>query len=219
MKPVIDVFRTGNMSKGRLEAFSDGVIGVIITILVLEIHLPNTHLTESELIPALIDLMPKIISYVVSFVFVAVWWVAHHQLFHIIDRTDRGLLWLNSLFLLFLSFLPFPTAMIGEYPHSKISAIIYGLTGIFTGLSFVGMRWYACFKASLVSPTISKEILASAIKKGMLSPTLYFLGVLSSFVSVYISLAIYVLIPCYFFVPGILEKHNPSPNKENSNES
>ena len=197
----------GNMSKARLEAFSDGVIAVIITVLVLEIHLPSNHINSNELFSVLVSLLPKIISYLMSFVTITVWWVSHHQLLHIIERSDRGLLWFNSIFLLFLSFIPFPTSVIGEYPESFLSILLYGVTGILTSLSFILMKWYVIFKAKLINKNIPEELLKKSFNKGFLSPLLYGSAVLIGFFYPIISFIIFIFIPCYYFIPGLLEKH------------
>jgi uncharacterized membrane protein len=209
VKSLREAFRTGNMPKGRLEAFSDGIIGVIITILVLEVRLPEGT-SEGALPGALFLLLPKVASYVVSFAVVAVWWVAHHQLFQSIQRTDRGLLWLNSLFLLFLSFIPFPTALIGTYPRSQAAILVYALSSFLTGLCFVILRWYVSFRARLVSPEIPVPVLRSALRRGFLSPALYLLAAVSSFVSKEMSLLLFVIVPCIYFLPGLFDRHAPA---------
>jgi len=97
------------MPTSRIEAFSDGVFAIIITLLVLEIHVPQVQDKDisAALEHSLLAMTPKFLSYVLSFVIVCIWWVAHHHLFHVLKRSDRGLLWLNSLFLLWLAFIPF----------------------------------------------------------------------------------------------------------------
>ncbi|MGY3802635.1 TMEM175 family protein [Pigmentibacter ruber] len=202
-----NAIQVGNMSKARLEAFSDGVIAVIITVLVLEIHLPNNHVNPNDLTPVLLSLIPKGISYLISFITITVWWVSHHQLLHIIEKTDRGLLWLNSLFLLFLSFIPFPTSLIGEYPQEFSSILIYAATGVFTSISFTIMKWYCLFKSKLVYQTIPEEILLKSFKKGFISPLLYFSSIIIGYFYPIISFIIFAFIPCYYFIPGLLEKH------------
>jgi len=110
------LFRVGEMSTGRIEAFSDGVFAIVITLLVLEIHVPqvSTPAISAVLTKALIAMWPKFLAYMLSFAIVCIWWVAHHHLFACIARSDRGLLWFNSLYLLWLAFIPFPTALMGR---------------------------------------------------------------------------------------------------------
>jgi Endosomal/lysosomal potassium channel TMEM175 len=100
----------------RVEAFSDGVLAIVITLLVLEIKTPRLHSTENvgQAWLALVDLVPKFASFFLSFFFIAVFWVNHHRLFALIRKVDWGILWLNNLLLLLLCFVPFPTAFIGD---------------------------------------------------------------------------------------------------------
>ena len=109
------LFLIGEAEKDRVEAFSDGVLAIVITLLVLELKVPE-HVTggDPELWRALAERVPAILAWVVSFVYVLVFWVAHHYLFEQLANVDRGLLWLNGLFLLAISFTPFPTSLAGE---------------------------------------------------------------------------------------------------------
>jgi uncharacterized membrane protein len=109
------------MPTARIEAFSDGVFAIIFTLLVLEIHVPQVQDkgNSASLELSLLAMTPKFLSYILSFLLVCIWWVAHNHLFHILKRSDRGLLWLNSLFLLRLAFIPFPTALMGDFPRER----------------------------------------------------------------------------------------------------
>src|ERR1700676_3442872 len=113
------------MPTSRIKALSDGVFAIIITLLVLEIHVPEVQdkNISAALEHSLLAMTPKFLSYILSFVLVCIWWVAHHHLFHILKRSDRGLLWLNSLFLLWLAFIPFPTALMGDFPGERIAVL------------------------------------------------------------------------------------------------
>ncbi len=128
------------MTKTRLEAFSDGVFAIVITLLILNIHIPEVdyaHLKE-----ALIAIIPNLVSYVMSFIIIGVYWVAHHRNFMLISKVDSIFLWLNILLLLFVSFIPFPTYLIGQYPFRKIPLIIYGFNLIAAnGTGFIMMLY------------------------------------------------------------------------------
>jgi uncharacterized membrane protein len=121
------------LSTNRLEAFSDGVFAVAITLLVLNLQVPQIAVV-SELVPKLGALWPKLLSYALSFVIVGIYWVAHHNTFHYIKRSDRNLLWLNILLMMRIVFIPFPTALLGQYPEQQVSVIIYAGTLVITGL-------------------------------------------------------------------------------------
>ena len=105
------LFRSGEADTDRIEAFSDGVLAIVITLLVLEITPPSVQGGDAELWRALARMLPVIAAWVVSFLFVLVFWVSHHYLFASLAKVDRGVLWLNGLFLLFISFTPFPTSL------------------------------------------------------------------------------------------------------------
>jgi len=108
--------RAGGISTSRLETFSDGVFAIVITLLVLEIHVPliaHAHV-DVELLPSLLAMWPKYLSFATSFVIVGIFWIAHHQLFNLIHRVDRGFLWVNLVFLMCVSFVPFPTAVLAQ---------------------------------------------------------------------------------------------------------
>src|SRR5439155_2076471 len=104
------------------------------TLLVLELRVPDAH-SSTQLLQGLKDLTPKFASFVLSFVYITIYWINHQQLLHLIKKTTRGLFWLNSLFLMCLTFIPFPTALIGSYPNESASVIFYGLAMMATAIS------------------------------------------------------------------------------------
>ena len=108
----------------RIEALSDGMFAIIMTLLVIEIKPPEVHdaaQVAEALRHSLVALLPKIVAYAISFLTLAIFWVSHHQHFHALQHADRGVLWLNNLLLLFLAFVPFPTAVLGEYPTQPLA--------------------------------------------------------------------------------------------------
>jgi TMEM175 potassium channel family protein len=114
------------MEKSRLEAFSDGVFAIVITLLILDIRFPDVPYTEFS--RTLTSVLPRILAYVMSFIIIGLYWVTHHNSMHAMKRTDRGFLWLNILLLLCVSFIPFPTSLLGRYPFQAGPIIIYGVT-------------------------------------------------------------------------------------------
>lgn len=128
------------MTKNRLEAFSDGVFAIVITLLVLEIRIPEVD--YSQLKHALYELIPRVLAYVMSFVIIGIYWVGHHQSFQLISKIDGTFLWLNVLLLLCISFLPFPTILMGRYPLQGIPIVIYGLNLIATNATSFVMLLY-----------------------------------------------------------------------------
>jgi uncharacterized membrane protein len=115
------------LSNERIIALSDGVFAIFITLLVLKVRVPDipAALVAAELPHALVDLLPKFMSHVISFAVLGIYWVGHHTMFMYIKRHDRVLLWLNILFLLFVSSMPFPTGLLGQYGDQQIALVIY----------------------------------------------------------------------------------------------
>jgi uncharacterized membrane protein len=126
------VFRTEEAETSRVEAFSDGVLAIVITLLVLEIKVPQNLKSDDDLWRAIGGLAPSVGAWATSFLFVLVFWVAHHTLFTQLRKVDRGLLWLNGLFLFGISFSPFPTALAGAYPAATPAVFLLSLVLAFT---------------------------------------------------------------------------------------
>jgi uncharacterized membrane protein len=203
------IFRVGEMPTSRIEAFSDGVFAIIITLLVLEIHVPQVQDKDisAELEHSLLAMTPKFLSYILSFVIVCIWWVAHHHLFHVLKRSDRGLLWFNSLFLLWLAFIPFPTALMGDFPGARLAVMCYGAITTLAGVSFCLMRYYAFYVAELVDEKIDRRLLKLAMIRSAINPILHAIAVLLALVDTRLSIALYIILPLMFFVPSKLERY------------
>src|SRR5512137_1005392 len=141
-----------DVGRGRVEALSDGVFAIVVTLLVLEIKVPHVEAHESiaELAGALGDLAPKFVSWVISFLTVCVIWLNHHRLFNLMRRMDNGLFWWNANLLLWTSFIPFPTALMGDYPTNRLAVSFYGWIMLLMAFSFVLMRWHMLRNAALV---------------------------------------------------------------------
>jgi uncharacterized membrane protein len=200
------------MPTSRIEAFSDGVFAIIITLLVLEIHVPQVQGQDisGALEHSLLAMAPKFLSYILSFVIVCIWWVAHHHLFHILKRSDRGLLWLNSLFLLWLAFIPFPTALMGDFPGTRLAVMGYGTVTTLAGVSFCLLRYYAFYGGKLVDERIDRELLKLAMLRSIMNPVLHAIAVLLALVDTRLSITLYIFLPLMFFVPSKLERHTYS---------
>lgn len=193
-------------STTRIEAFSDGVIAIIITIMVFEIKVPIGPIGDSsrEIINALMPITPKLLIYGLSFLVVAIFWVNHHTFFHSLARTDRALLWHNNHLLFWLSLVPFPTAFIGDHPYASISSMLYGGVLFMAAVAFDLMVYHAS-KADLHHESYRKRFARRVRIKSYFGPALYLLAILMALVSVKISLALYVIIPLLYFLPEKLE--------------
>src|SRR3954468_13157089 len=146
------------MTLGRIEAFSDGVFAIAITLLVLEIHVPEDP--EQGLGQALLDQWPAYASYVVSFFVIGIIWVNHHAVFDYLERADRPLLFLNLLLLMFVGLLPWPTNLLATYMEGggadeRIAAVVYSGTMTAMGLTFGALWFYASRRGRLLGDTLS----------------------------------------------------------------
>ena len=181
------------MTKGRLEAFSDGVIAILITILVLELKIPHGATWH-----ALEPLVPIFLMYVLSFLVVGIYWVNHHHLLHTVERVTGGILWANLHLLFWLSMIPFTTGWMGENHSAPLPTAIYGVVLV-----------CAAFAYNILSVTIIRahgrdSRLARAVggdRKGKLSVLLYVLSVPAAFVNVWISDALWIAVIFIWFVP------------------
>ena len=196
------------MPTSRIESFSDNVFAFSVTLLVLAIQVPAVQGDNigAALSAGLAAMAPKFLVYVFSFFLVCLWWMAHHHLFHIIKRSDRGLVWLNSLFLLWMTFLPFPTALMGSYPHERIAVIFYGIVSMLASISFCLMRYYAFYVAKLIDDTLDPKLLRAAMVRSFINPVIHIVAIALALVDTRITVGMYVLLMGLFFIPSRLEQ-------------
>jgi uncharacterized membrane protein len=181
------------MEKNRLEAFSDGVIAIIITIMVLELKVPHT--TE---LAALKELLPVFLSYVLSFIYVGIYWNNHHHLLHTVKRVNGGILWANLHLLFWLSLFPFTTGWVSENHLAALPVAVYGLVLLMAALA------YWILQRALIVRAGRASLLARAVGgdwKGKLSPALYFAAIPLAFVNPWIASGIYILVALLWLVP------------------
>lgn len=146
------------LSLGRIMAFSDGVFAVAITLLVLSIKVPLVrHTVADQKLPSeLVQLLPIFEAYVISFFVVGLFWMGHHRVFRLLKRHDKGLLWLNLLFLMTIVFIPFPTGLISEYSHSRVALIFYAVSLAASGLTICLLMWYGVHNHRLVDMDVDR---------------------------------------------------------------
>ncbi|MBS1688409.1 MAG: DUF1211 domain-containing protein [Bacteroidetes bacterium] len=203
-----------NISTNRVEAFSDGVISIIITIMVFDIKFSHViskdNFTQLVVTKQLINLVPKLITYVFSFLVVGIMWLNHHHLYLLLQRVDEKLLWLNLNLLFWLSLIPFPTSMLGGNPFLPQSTAIYGGVLFMATFSFSIMRAYAMRHDMMHKDDklIQREIAKlnkRARVKNFLGMGAYLLSIPMAFVSIYISFACFTVMPILFFIPDGIE--------------
>jgi uncharacterized membrane protein len=182
------------MHKGRLEAFSDGVLAIIITIMVLELRPPQhaAHLVDLE------PLFPTFLAYLLSFVYVGIYWNNHHHMLQVTQHITGAVLWANLHLLFWLSLVPFVTAWVGENSFAQVPAALYGFDLLMCGMA------YTILQTALLRVPVGNPVLARAIgkdAKGKISVLLYATAIAASFWNPLISYAIYVLTALMWLVP------------------
>jgi uncharacterized membrane protein len=190
---------------GRLEAFSDGVFAIVVTLLILEVRLPEMEGEGSDaFIAAFGVVVPKLFSFAVSFFTVAIYWVNHHHFFSRVTHTDWKLLWANNLLLFFLTVVPFSTAVLGDHPTDAVPVAFYGLNLGFAALAFTIMGRYVFFSGELVDPSVLRADRVSEWRRSWIGTLAYLAAALLAFVWVPAALAIFVVVPFAFVVPRLL---------------
>lgn len=181
------------MNKNRLEAFSDGVIAIIITIMVLELKVP--HNTD---IHALTELIPVFLGYVLSFVYVAIYWHNHHHMFHTVKHINGGIMWANIHLLFWLSLIPFTTAYMTENHFAKIPVLLYG------AVLFLSAIAYFITQGTIITSQGKDSLLAKAVKKdikGKLSPLFYILALIGGVWNPVIAISFHVIVALMWLIP------------------
>jgi uncharacterized membrane protein len=181
------------MHKGRLEAFSDGVIAVVITVMVLELKVPHEPSWA-----ALVEVWPIFLTYVLSFVFLGIYWNNHHHLLHAAGRITGPILWANLHLLFWLSLVPFVTGWMGENHFAPLPTAVYGVVLLLSGVA------YLILQRGIIAAEGRTSKLAAAIgtdTKGKMSAILYLIAIPSAFVNEWIAYGIYVGVALMWLVP------------------
>jgi uncharacterized membrane protein len=180
------------MGKGRVEAFSDGVIAIIITIMVLELKAPH-----GENAGSLLPLLPPFLAYVLSFANVGIYWNNHHHMFHAVQHVDGPVLWANLHLLFWLSLMPFATAWMAENHFATLPVITYGLVLVMSAIAYTLL-------AAMLTRHGQNKVFAGAMGrdlKGKLSIVIYIVAILATLFERWIGVALYVLVAIIWFVP------------------
>jgi len=187
------------MGKSRLEAFSDGVIAIIITIMVLEMKVPH-----GESLDSLLPVVPVFLSYVLSFVYVGIYWNNHHHMLHASRKISGAVLWANLHLLFWLSLFPFATGWMGENHFSAIPSALYGVVLLMAAIA------YWVLQQTIIACEGPTSVLKSAVGgdwKGKLSPWIYLFGIVSTFWVQWLAQALYILMALVWLVPDRRIEH------------
>lgn len=200
-----------NISTNRVEAFSDGVIAIIITIMVFKIRFPlSGQFTGQQELAALEHMIPQLVAYFFSFLILGIMWINHHHMLHLVHHVDEKFLWLNLHLLFWISLIPFPTDMLGLNPLLTESTAIYGAELFMSTLAYTMLRNYAIKHRlmyrdkKLLNKTIDK-INRRARKKNVISTTAYLVSIPLSYLSVYLAYLCFLIPPILFFIPEGVE--------------
>jgi uncharacterized membrane protein len=187
------VTERGTMGTARLEAFSDGVLAILITIMVLELRVPH-----EPTVHALGELLPVMLSYVLSFIYIGIYWNNHHHMLHVTTRVTGGILWANLHLLFWLSLVPFMTAWMGENHFAAVPTAGYGVVLLMAGIA------YWILLQMILRSEGPESLLARAVGpdlKGKLSPLFYLAAIPAAFIRPAISDALYVLVALIWLIP------------------
>jgi uncharacterized membrane protein len=196
------------MESRRVEALADGIFAIAMTLLVLELHVPMLAATASSgaMAGALIHNWPQFAAYAGSFFILGVLWIGHHSHFHYIRRADRTLLWINILYLMFVGFLPYCTALLGSFIGNRTAALLYGGAVIMTGL-LLWAEWVYAARRGLLSNEATPAIVRGLANRILYGVAAFALAALVAFVSPPVCLALYVLIPLLYLRPSAIDRH------------
>lgn len=181
------------MGKNRLEAFSDGVIAIIITIMVLEMKVPH-----GETVDALLPLFPVFLSYILSFIYVGIYWNNHHHMLHTVKRVSGSVLWANLHLLFWLSLFPFATGWLGENHFAALPSALYGVVLLMAACA------YFILQHAIISSEGEKSLLKAAVgqdRKGKASLVLYIIAVIAAFWLTWVSHLIYIAVAIMWLIP------------------
>lgn len=205
------------ISTSRIEAFSDGVFAIVITLLAFQFKVPkfthsaSLHTNSIELL----KILPNMIGFIFSFFFVAVFWINHHQLYHSIKEANRKLLWYNIHLLFWITMLPFPIAMIGDNPEVAISAMSLGVVLLMSSFSAFLVRRYSYTTAKLVNETLTEDSIQHGFKNNIIAIILNLVAIVAAIYSVYIAYSIYFIVLGLFAIPQKLERKSSSKQNKN----
>jgi uncharacterized membrane protein len=195
-------FKLWQFDKTRLETFSDGVFAIIITLLVLELKMPHDESIDnsSKLFEEIKHIFPVLFSWIVSVLIVGTLWLQHHNLLHMAKKCDYGMVWINTILLMFAALIPFPAHLMGTYPTIPLAVASLGIVLFFVSLSTIWLYYY--ISKNYLSDDYNKNTVFKNVRLSMiLAPLFYILAASVAWIHPYITFGIYALIPVLFLLP------------------
>jgi uncharacterized membrane protein len=187
------------MTKNRLEAFSDGVFAIVITLLILDVRFPADKPLTLE---TLLHVGPHVLAFVLSFVIVGVYWVSHHNMLHFIRQVDRQLLWLNLVLLLLIVFIPFPAALLGQHPDNALAVALYGGNLMLVNAAGTAMWLYATSHPDLAAEGVTPAFARFVAMLHSAPILVYGAAIALAHWYVPLSLVLFAAVPAFFILPN-----------------
>ena len=188
----------------RIEGLSDAVFAIVMTLLVLELKVPEVQegAGRIQFVKNFVALWPEFLNYFISFIILGVYWIGHHKQFHYIQHSDRMLLWLNMFFLMFVALIPFSTALLGTYPERHVPILFYSMNLMVVAI-FLYAKWiYATNNHRLVRQNLPFRVIRRGKRKIITGIFIYLLTIAVSAYNVQISLLLFFLVPILYILPG-----------------
>lgn len=202
------------MNKQRLEAFSDGVYAIVITLLILIIRIPDVP--PKALGQALVKLLPQVFTYFLSFFVVGLYWFAHHRVSHQVKQIDGTFIWLNMIWLLFVSVMPFPAALLGRYPLQRIPVAIYGIDLVLANVTGFLITVYLKNRPELCVTPISSATLRGQVIVYSLTNGIYLVAIAFAWILPWVSYVLYALVLAWLMVRYARINNPFQPNRGRS---
>lgn len=188
------------MNKNRLEAFSDGVFAIAITLLILNVKVPDAHnISNSQLNHILIAAAPKLLSFAFSFLVIGVFWVAHHRIFSFAKVVNTPLVWLNIVYLMFIALIPFPASILADNFFLPSTILLYTGTLFVIAMMHFLLLEYIIQNEDIKHEALTKEVYRSAVKTAIIGPVCYILAAASCLISAYLSL-FFISFALFFYI-------------------
>lgn len=193
------------LGKTRVESLSDGIFSAVMTVLGLSLTLPYILGPANQPLPGLMEVVTGVLIYALSFFMIGVFWVGHHIAFNYVRRTDRTLIWINNVFLLFVGLLPLSTSLLGRHVFEQVTLVSYGLNLLAVQFMLYASFRYATLHHHLVDAELDPTVIQPVSRRILLGPCLTAAAILLSFVNPLLSLATYVIFPVVFILPGRID--------------
>jgi uncharacterized membrane protein len=193
------------LGKTRVESLSDGIFSAVMTVLGLSLTLPYILGPANQPLPDLTEVVTGVLIYALSFFMIGVFWVGHHIAFNYVRRTDRTLIWINNVFLLFIGLLPLSTSLLGRHVFERVTLVGYGLNLLAVQFMLYASFRYATLHHHLVDAELDPTIIQSGGRRILLGPCLSVAAILLSFVNPLAGLATYVIYPVVYILPGRID--------------